>query len=424
MLVRPPSDQTAPLIHVGRQGIYDQSGDVVAYELLFRDAADAHTATSRGPYATTRVIVSAFTDFGLEQLVGSKSCFLNVTREFLIGELPVPFDSGQAALEIIDTVEVDDEVIRGATKLVEDGFTIALSRFVWGGGQQRLLNIAGYVAIDLRNADPIAVDETIQRLRDYPHLRLIAERLETEEQLQIAFLLGFDLFKGHILGRPQVVSMVGLSPARISRMQLIAALSAEEIDFDEVVVLIGHDPTLTYRLLRATNAAASGLTVRVSSVYEAAVLLGLDRIRQWVTLMLLTDLSDATEDRLAATLTRARLCQTTAEHHRLPGSVAFMVGLLSGISELVDQPADALAEELPLADDVRDALVAGVGDLGEILAAVRAYEAGTVGELALLTGPGTPVDAYLSAVTWSNRILDEIPMDHPRRRPMPGRTVE
>src|SRR5690348_6012216 len=101
MLVRPPSDQTAPLIHVGRQGIYDQCGDVVAYELLFRDAADASCATSRGPYATSQVIVSAFTDFGLAQLVGSKACFLNVTREFLVGELPIPFDSGQAALEII-----------------------------------------------------------------------------------------------------------------------------------------------------------------------------------------------------------------------------------------------------------------------------------------------------------------------------------
>ena len=96
MLVRPPTDLSAPLVHVGRQGIYDQTGDVVAYELSFRDAADAPRATSRGPYATSRVIISAFTDFGLEQLVGSKACFINVTREFLVGELPVPFDSGSS----------------------------------------------------------------------------------------------------------------------------------------------------------------------------------------------------------------------------------------------------------------------------------------------------------------------------------------
>ena len=425
MLVRPPSDQMAPLIHVGRQGIYDQSGDVVAYELLFRDSADAPGATSQGPYATSKVIVSAFTDFGLEQLVGSKACFINVTREFLVGELPIPFDSGQAALEIIESVEVDDEVVNGATELVENGFTVALSRFVWGNGHERLLDIAGYVSLDLRNTDPALVDDTMQRLRDYPHLRLIAERLETEEQLQVAFLLGFDLFKGHILGRPHVVSTVGLSPARINQVQLISALSAEEVDFEEVVLLISHDPTLSYRLLRATNAAASGLSVRVSSIHEAAMLLGLDRVRHWVTLMLLTDVSDATEDRLAATMTRARLCQTTAERQRLPGAIAFTVGLLSGIAELVDQPAELLAAELPLADEVRDALATGAGDLGEILAAVRAYEAGMVGELAALTGTHEAMDAYLSAVSWSNLILDDVPANRQqRRRPMPGSPTE
>src|ERR1700759_301776 len=126
MLVRPPADQAAPLVHVGRQGIYDQTGDVVAYELLFRDAADAPRASSRGPYATSQVIVSAFTDFGLEKLGGSKACFINVPRESLVGELPVPFDSGQAALEVVHTVDVDDEVVKGTTRLVEDGFTVAL----------------------------------------------------------------------------------------------------------------------------------------------------------------------------------------------------------------------------------------------------------------------------------------------------------
>lgn len=408
-------------MHVGREGIYDQTGDVVAYELTFRDAADASLAAGRGPYATSRVIIAAFTDFGLEQLVGSRACFINITREFVVGQLPIPFDSGHAALEIMPTVDVDDAVVKGATELVEQGFTIALSSFVWGSGHERLLDVAGYVMMDLRGADPAAVDATIQRLRDFPHLRLVAERLETEEQLQVAFLLGFDLFKGNILGRPHVVSTVGLSPAKVSRLQLLNALSATEVDYDEVVDRVSLDPTLSYRLLRATNAAASGLTVRVSSVHEAAVFLGLNKVREWVTLMLLTDLSDATEDQLAATMTRARLCQITAEKHRLPGNIAFTVGLLSGIAELVNQPPSVLATELPLADDVRAALIEGSGDLGRILAAVRAYEEGVVDELAALTGPGTASDAYLSAITWSTQMLDDVPPEQSRRRQMPER---
>ncbi|WP_051571311.1 EAL and HDOD domain-containing protein [Cryptosporangium arvum] len=419
MLVRPPTDLSAPLVHVGRQGIYDQTGDVVAYELSFRDAADAPRASSRGPYATSRVIVSAFTDFGLEQLVGAKACFINVTREFLVGELPIPFDTGHAALEIVPSVEVDDEVVEGATHLVERGFTIALSAFEWGSGHERLLDIASYVMMDMRGADPAQVDSTIQRCRDYPHLRLIAERLETEEQLQVAFLLGFDLFRGNILGRPHVLSTTGLSPARVSRLQLLAALSAEDVNYDDVVDRVAMDPTLAYRLLRATNSAASGLTVKVSSVHEAAVFLGLDKVRQWVTLMLLTDVSEATEDQLASTMTRARLCQTTAEFQHLPGSVAFTIGLLSGIAELTGRSVRALADELPLADEVREALTEGSGDLGEILTAVRHYEEGAVSELAALTGPVEPTEAYLSAISWSTKMLDDVGVEG-ARRPMPN----
>lgn len=419
MLVRPPTDLSAPLVHVGRQGIYDQTGDVVAYALSFRDAADAPRASSRGAYATSRVIVSVFTDFGLEQLIGSKACFINVTREFLVGELPIPFDVGHAALEIVPSVDVDDEVVKGATELVERGFTLALGAFEWGSGHERLLPVASYAMMDLRGADPAAVDATIQRCRDHPHLRLIAERLETQEQLQVAFLLGFDLFRGNVLGRPHVLSTTGLSPARVSRLQLLAALSAEDVDYDEVVDRVAMDPTLAYRLLRATNAAASGLTVRISSVHQAAVFLGLEKVRQWVTLMLLTDVSEATEDQLATTMTRARLCQTTAELQHLPGGVAFTIGLLSGIAELTGRSVEALADELPLAEHVRSALTEGTGDLGEILTAVRHYEDGAVSDLAALTGPVAPTEAYLSAISWSTKMLKDTGVEG-ARRPMPG----
>src|SRR3954451_5535534 len=106
-----------PIIHVGRQPIVDREGDTVAYELLFRDAANATRATNRSAQATSQVIVSAFTEFGLKQLVGDRVCFINVTRQFLVGQLPIPFDCEQAVLEIVETIDVDEEVFAGVTRL-------------------------------------------------------------------------------------------------------------------------------------------------------------------------------------------------------------------------------------------------------------------------------------------------------------------
>ena len=241
----------------------------------------------------------------------------------------------------------------------------------------------------------------VRRVREqHPQIQLIAERLETEGDLHQAFELGFDFFQGHVLGRPHVVSTATLSPARLSRIRLLTALSDAEVDFDEVIAHIAGDPALSYRLLQATNSAASGLTVRVSSVREATVLLGLATVRQWVTLMLLSDLSEATEDQLATVLTRARLCQTVAQQVRLPGDAAFSVGLLSGVADLVGRPVADLAGELPLSADVTAALAEGTGPLGDLLTAVRRYEQGEPSALAGLLDPEAAVRAYLAAVGW------------------------
>jgi c-di-GMP-related signal transduction protein len=401
------AEPTAPLVHVGRQPIYDRTGDVIAYELLFRDAAGATRASERSAEATGRVIVSAFTEFGLDQLVGERACFINVTREFLVGDFPIPFDPNQSVLEVVETVQVDDAVVAGVRKLAEQGYTIALDDFT-PGTQERLLEFATYVKIDLLDVDSAAVADAVRRCRAFPQIELIAERLETEDDLQRAMELGFTYFQGHVLGHPHVVSTPTLSPARVNRLQLLVELAAAEVDFDEVVRLVARDPALSFRLLQATNSAASGLSSRVSSVHEAAVLLGLDRVRQWVTLMLLSDLSTAGEDQLADAMTRARACGATAGQLGRPADPAFTAGLLSGVAELTGQPPSEVAGRLPLSPDLVAALVDGAGPLGQILTAVQDYENGDPAALAALLTPDEAVRTYLAALRWSTDVLRSV----------------
>jgi EAL and modified HD-GYP domain-containing signal transduction protein len=186
---------------------------------------------------------------------------------------------------------------------------------------------------------------------------------------------------------------------------MVALLAAAEVDFDEVVSLITGDPALTYRVLRATNAAASGVRHRVSSVREAVVLLGLPTIRQWVTLMLLGEVTEGAEDRLVATMTRARMCQTVGRRAGLSGDAAFSVGLLSGVAELIGlSPADVV-HQLPLSEEVGAALADRAGPLGQVLTAVCDYSDGNAAGLADLLGPDAAVNAYLTAMKWCNEVM-------------------
>src|SRR5262249_3876684 len=156
---------------------------VVGYELLFRGAADAIEASRRSTYATSQVIINAFTEFGLEHLVGRHLCFINLTRDFVVGDLPLPLEPDQTVLEILETIEIDDEVVAGVTRLVGQGYQVALDDFVFGLGHERLLGLAAYVKLDVKAHEAEDLARVVEMCRRYPRLKLVAERVETEEDV-------------------------------------------------------------------------------------------------------------------------------------------------------------------------------------------------------------------------------------------------
>jgi c-di-GMP-related signal transduction protein len=393
-----PSDGTQ-LVHVGRQPIFDIDGELFAYELLFRGSVNAVAAGRQDTFATSSVMINAFTEFGIREVAGDKLCFINLTREFLCGELALPFGPSQVVLEVLETVVVDDEVIAGITALSEAGYRIALDDFVWGSGHEQLFSLASYVKLDLLDGDLSRLDEVVAACRRYPNIQIVAERLETAEQLAIADRYGMELRQGYALSHPQVLTVASLSPSRLRRLELVSALSAGEPDLRKIVSIIASDPPLALRVLRASNSAAAGHANRVSSVRQAVVMVGLPHIRQWATLMMLDDLGGGTEEHMVGVLTRARLCENIATWFGAAPDAAFMAGVISGVGNLLAITPAAMSEQFPLAPQIVAALADGSGRLGQVLRAVDAYENGEFGTFDL-------AGQYMNAVRWSTRALD------------------
>src|SRR2546430_1514008 len=141
-------------VHVGRQPIYDTAGQVVAFELLFRASAGSDRSGRGDASATVAVIVNTFGEFGLADMAGELPCFVNLTRDFLTGRMPLPFGPQQSVLEALETVEIDDEVLAGVAKLAGQGYRIALDDFVRGSSHERLLELASVVKLDLQATSP------------------------------------------------------------------------------------------------------------------------------------------------------------------------------------------------------------------------------------------------------------------------------
>src|SRR5260370_40474858 len=92
---------------------------------------------------------------------------------------------------------------------------MGLDDFVWGSGHERLLLLASYVKLEVAGVERDRLTTVVAACRGYPGIKLLAERLETDDDLEFARGLGFDLFQGYLLGRPQGLTAGALAPAHL-----------------------------------------------------------------------------------------------------------------------------------------------------------------------------------------------------------------
>lgn len=196
-------------LFVGRQGIFTPDGAIHGYEFLYR-AGRQHTlrvdrwSAAAQDRATLRVLQATFSATGLRSVASDALIFVNFTRSFLVGELPIPADPGRLVIEIVESVRADAAVIAGVARLREAGYRIAIDDYVGLTSQEALLPYACYVKIDRRDLcmrGPSLV--TAARAHD---ATLVAERIETDLELDRCKALGFDLFQGFLLETTKVLN--------------------------------------------------------------------------------------------------------------------------------------------------------------------------------------------------------------------------
>ena len=388
-------------VHVGQQPIVDTSGSVVAYEILFRSAFDATSAQVHdAEESTAQVLTATFLEFGLPDLVGDRLAFINMPRGFLVGRWPLPFDAGRVVLEVLEDVQADDEVIAGISRLAEAGYAIALDDVTATRGREELLHLADYVKLDLLDIDPADLPALLDRCAGAGR-RIIAEKIETPEQLALCRGLGIGLFQGYLLARPTTLTTPSLGPSQMGCLRLVSLLAEPDAAVREIAAAVEADPALAFKILRAANSAAAGLPRRLSSVEHAVVLIGRQTLQGWATLMMLG--TPASETLLVAALVRARTCRAVAAHFAVDPAASFLTGLLSGVAAPLGLTLPALLEQLPVSEDVCRALLDGVGPLAPVLAAVLAYQHGELPDVTSAMTAAAMRHAYLDSISWTQR---------------------
>ena len=365
-------------VFVARQPIFDRRKQVYGYELLFRSGLENACPPVDGDHASRDVLRAAWLDLGVDALIGQRRAFVNLTHEGLVSGLGTALPAESTVIEVLESVQPDDDVVQACGELKRAGYLLALDDFIYRPGLEPLIELADIVKIGFGECDP---DEQCAHVRRVAGSRpiLLAEKVETQDDLRQAVALGCRYFQGWFFCRPEIVRGRALSGARLSYLRLLHAVSQPDLEVEALTQVIGSDVALTYRFLKYLGSAAFPWRGPIRSVPHGLALLGEAQTRRWVSLMALEALAhDKPPELVALAAVRARFCDELAGRAGLADRQAdwFFLGAFSLIDTILDQPMATVLAELPLAEEVTAALMGQPNALRPVLDFVEAYERG------------------------------------------------
>lgn len=361
---------------VGRQPIFDTSLGVVGYEVLHSQ----HHARD-----DTRQLLFDMIGVGVWRLVGDGLLFCDLDRPSVIDGIPVMLPAQRTILEIDASIPVDDKLLAGMDELVRQGFRIAIDHVRDAALDGRLLARAFLVKVE-REVATRALLEKISALNPGTPWSFVVLDVETNEHLEACSAAGFRYFQGTLLSNPQVISGELPNVAGRGRLTRAAELAATECSATDLENAIRADPGMVYQLLQmAAIGSYHGMRREVTSVRQALVLLGWQRVQSWLSFLLATADGRANEEEVLTILVRARMCELLAQQlDPVEAELAFTAGMISAFDRMVDLDLEEILAQLTCDGSLRDAVCQARTPVGDIVADVIAcQEGGTTGRTGL-----------------------------------------
>lgn len=392
--------------YIGRQPILNRNNEVYAYELLYRGSLDNTIGDVDRDIATSEVIMNTFMEIGLENIVGRRLAFINMTEQFLDTPELTCFPPDQVVLDVPEDIPATPEVHAALQRLKGDGYKVALDGYRSNTPLGQLLPYADAVKLDALELDDDTLRAELATLQQR-ELMLMAKRVETIERRDALAELGFDYFQGYFLSKPQVVTGERLPTNKMAILQLLTKVSDPDIENDELERLIAQDASLSLRVLRFVNSPLSGLAREVDSIHQAVVLVGRNIIKNWVMLLTIANVDDSIPELMTMAFVRAKLCENLATEARLEGKESyFTVGLFSLVDAIMGKPIEELLDSLPFSDEIEEALTQHAGIKGKALRCAEELELGAPAGLEFENLPHARIsELYLNSLNWADEMV-------------------
>lgn len=363
--------------YAARQPILDVNKKLYAYELLFRDSLDNVFPDVDGDVATSKMIEASKFNMGISEFTSNKLAFINFTLETLSEGYPEMLTNEEVVVEILETIKPGKKLLSLCKDLHSKGYIIALDDYEHQSVWVHFYPYIKIIKVDIQQTKFEEIDEIIEATKDFPHIQLLAEKVETYEEYDQALQLGFTYFQGFFFAKPEMIKTKNLSPSQLAMAELLYETSKPELDLASITSVFERDVTLSYKLLRYANSAIFRRRTEISTIKQALVILGSSELKRFLGLMFaITANPDKPSELIKLAMTRAKFCELVARDMKSQAddSIAFLIGLLSMIDAILDEELSVVLAKLPLASEIIDPLLTRKGIMAAIIKLVEFIE--------------------------------------------------
>ncbi|MGE4297742.1 MAG: EAL and HDOD domain-containing protein [Desulfovibrionaceae bacterium] len=362
---------------LARQPIFDRKQRTVGYELLFRSESWSESANIEDmDKATADVAASAIS--GAAELLGSDDrIWVNFAQQTLLDKVPYALPAIQTVIQVPEEVLLDASMRETMVQLKQSGYKIAANDFT-GKLDAGFQDVLDYVTIDMLGVEHKAVQATIAKANGMG-VTAVAKRVEDVASYDAARNMGFALFQGYFFRRPEIIAGRKLTSHEASRFRLLQAIESREPDFDRLATVIQHDVSISFRLLAYLNSASFSFRDKIKSVKQALVLLGWNQLKSWLRLIILTDMTPKKDNApiFLLSLHRAtffKMVGTACDSIKAAPDNLYLLGLFSLLEALLGMPMKEIMTQLPLDDDIKQALAGEENEYSAWLDMAEAFE--------------------------------------------------
>ena len=396
--------------YAARQPILDKNKNLFAYELLFRDSIDNIFPDIDGDEATSKIIEASRFNIGLSDFTAGKPAFINFTLETLTSHYPEMLTPEEVVVEILETVKPGKKLLAQCKHLFEKGYTLALDDYIHQNVWAHFYPYIKIIKIDWQETSLEQIQVIKDAITKFPHIKLLAEKVETHEEYQQAVEMGCEYFQGYFFSKPEMVKTKNLSPSQLSMAELLYETSKPDLDLAGITSVFERDVTLSYKLLRYANSPIFRRRNEISTIKQALVTLGSSELKRFIALMFAANANpDKPSELIKQTMTRAKFAEAIA--NKLDGNVnaaiSFLTGLLSLIDAILDETIEAILKTLPLSQEIKDPLLTKEGTIAEIIQLAAAIEQADWDDVDMLIeklglDKSVAMESYNEALVWAD----------------------